>query len=58
MIRVCNSGGPTIYSGILTTILPFTILYMVVSRIILRLSSKECQFKSFRRFVIVPGSHT
>ena len=46
------------YSGILTAILPFTILYMVVSRVILRLSSKECQFKSFRRFVTVPGSRT
>ena len=31
---------------------------MVVSRPILRLSSNECQFKSFKRFVTVPGSHT
>ena len=47
--------GPAIYPGILTAILPFTILYMVVSRVILRLSSKECQFKSFRKFCDYAG---
>ena len=46
------------YSGILTLILLFTILYMVVSRAILRLSSSKCQFKSFRKLGTVPGSRS
>ena len=41
-------GGRAMYSGILTLIILFTILYMVVSRAILRLNSGENQFKSFR----------
>ena len=41
-------GGRAMYSEILTLIILFTILYMVVSRAILRLSPSECQFKSFR----------
>ena len=40
--------GRSMYSGILTLIILFTILHMVVSRAILRLISSECQFKSFR----------
>ena len=47
-----------LYSGILTPILLFTILYMVVTRAILRIISSECQFKSFRRLVTVPGSRS
>ena len=43
------------YSGILTPILLFTILYMMVTCAILHLISSECQFKSFRRLVTVPG---
>ena len=42
--------GSTMFSGILTAISMFTIF---VSRASLRLSSNECQFKSFRRFVTV-----
>ena len=38
-----------LYSGILTPILLFTILYMVVTHATLRVISSECQFKSFRR---------
>ena len=47
-----------LYSGILTPILLFTILYMVVTHAILRVISSECQFKSFRRLVTVPGSRS
>ena len=47
-----------LYSGILTAILLFTILYMVVTHAILRVISSECQFKSFRRLVTVPGSRS
>ena len=47
-----------LYSGILTLILLFTILYMVVTHAILRVISSECQFKSFRRLVTVPGSRS
>ena len=47
-----------LYSGILTAILLFTILYMVVTDAILRVISSECQFKSFRRLVTVPGSRS
>ena len=50
--------GRAMYSGILTLILLFTILYMVISRAILRLSSSKCQFKSFRGLVSVPGSRS
>ena len=42
------------YSEILTLILLFTILNMVVRRAIF--SSCECQFKSFKRLMTVPGS--
>ena len=45
-----------LYSGILTPILFFTILYMVVTYAILRVISSDCQFKLFRRLVTVPGS--
>ena len=56
MVRACNTGWAcNVYSGILTLILLFTILYTVVSRAILRLSFSEYQFKSFRRLVTVPG---
>ena len=47
-----------LYSGILTLILLFTILYMVVTHAILHVISSECQFKSFRRLVTVPGSRS
>ena len=47
-----------LYSGILTAILLFTTLYMVVTHAILRVISSECQFKSFRRLVTVPGSRS
>ena len=47
-----------LYSGILTPILLFTILYMVVTYAILHVISSECQFKSFRRLVTVPGSRS
>ena len=47
-----------LYSGILTAILLFTILYMVVTHAILHVISSECQFKSFRRLVAVPGSRS
>ena len=47
-----------LYSGILTPIFLFTILYMVVTHAILRVISSECQFKSFRRLVTVPGSRS
>ena len=47
-----------LYSGILTPILLFTILYMVVTCAILHPISSECQFKSFRRLVTVPGSRS
>ena len=50
--------GRAMYSGILTLILLFTILYMVVSRAILHLSSREVQFKLFKRLVSVPGSRS
>ena len=42
MVRACNTGWACNVLNVLT------ILYMVVSRTILRLSSSECQFKSFR----------
>ena len=45
-----------LYFVILTPILLFTILYMVVTHAILGVISSECQFKSFRRLVTVPGS--
>ena len=47
-----------LYSGILTAILLFTILYMVVTHAILHVISSECEFKSFRRLVTVPGSRS
>ena len=47
-----------LYSGILTLILLFNISYMVVTRGILRVISSECEFKSFRRLVTVPGSRS
>ena len=47
-----------LYSGILTPILLFAILYVVVTHAILCVISSECQFKSFRRLVTVPGSRS
>ena len=47
-----------LYSGMLTPILSFTILYMVVTCAILCVISSECQFKSFRRLGTVPGSRS
>ena len=47
-----------LYAGILTPILLFTILYMVVTHVILLVISSECQFKLFRRLVTIPGSRS
>ena len=58
MIRACNTGGA--YNIFRDIDRDFAVHYFVhgSDRVILRLSSKECQFKSFRRFVTIPDSRT
>ena len=57
MVRGCNTGWAcNVPQNIDPNYILFTILYMVVSRAILRLSSNECQFKSSRAGLFEAGS--